>query len=226
MTTTRHFDKELEEIASEVMEMGALVEQQVSDAIAALLNLDSELATRVVARDIEVDQKELEIDHASVEMIARMQPIASDLRFVATIMKVTPELERIADLAQDVCERVLELNREPKGRLVAELSAIARGAQAMLHDALDALGRRDPDLARTVIDRDDEIDGLMEQTFRGYLTCMLEDPRVIARAIRLTFISKYFERIADSATNVCEMVVYLVEGKVIKHPGVQPQHDA
>lgn len=226
MTTARHFDKELEEIASEVMEMGALVERQVRDAITALLKLDSELATRVVDRDIEVDQKELEIDRASVEMIARMQPIASDLRFVATIMKVTPELERIADLAQDVCERVLELNREPKGRLVGELSAIARGAQAMLHDALDALGRRDPDLARTVIDRDDEIDGLMEQTFRSYLAYMLEDPRSIARAIRLTFISKYFERIADSATNVCEMVVYLVEGKVIKHPGVQPPPDA
>lgn len=219
--TTRHFDRDLDDLGRLIEEMGALVEEQVGDAIRALLELDSDLAGRVIERDIEVDRKELEIDSFSVELIARMQPIAVDLRFVAMMMKITPELERIADLAQDVCERVLELNQEEKGRLVFDLTPLARGAQAMVRDALIAMRERDADLARAVIDRDDEVDRLMEQTFRGYLTYMLEDTRTIARAIRLTFISKYFERMADGATNICESVVYLVEAKVVKHPRVQ-----
>jgi len=148
-----------------------------------------------------------------------MQPAASDLRFVATVMKITPELERIADLAQDVCERVIELNREPMIRTTAQLPRLAEDAQAMVRQALDAFVRGDAQLARSVIAQDDTVDQLTEESFRALLTYMLENPRNISSAIRLTFIGKYFERMADGATNICEMVVYLVEGKIIKHAG-------
>jgi phosphate transport system protein len=152
-----------------------------------------------------------------------MQPTASDLRFVATIMKITPELERIADLAQDVCERVMELNREPQLKPVVQLPQLAEIAQKMVREALDSFVRGDAELARSVIRQDDIADALTEDSFRALLTYMLENPRNISPAIRLTFIGKYFERMADGATNICEMVVYLVEGKMIKHAAHEPQ---
>ena len=153
-----------------------------------------------------------------------MQPAAIDLRFVAAIMKITPDLERIADLAQDVCERVIELNREPQIKPMTLIPRLAQEAQSMVRQALDAFVRSDAALARSVIAQDDTVDQLTEQSFRELLTYMLEDPRNISRAIRLTFIGKYFERMADGATNVCEMVVYLVEGKMIKHAAA-PEHE-
>jgi phosphate transport system protein len=136
---------------------------------------------------------------------------------VASMMKITPELERIADLAQDVCERVIELNREPVLKAMIAIPRLAQDAQAMVRQSLDAFVRSDGHLARQVIAMDDSIDQQTEQSFRELLTYMLEDPRNISRAIRLTFVGKYFERMADGATNICEMVVYLVEGKMIKH---------
>jgi phosphate transport system protein len=193
------------------------VEEAMSRSIRALLERDSALANEVIARDDEIDQMELLIDQKTIELIAKMQPAATDLRFVATIMKITPELERIADLAQDVCERALELNREPLLEAGADLPRLARDAQAMVRQALDAFVRGDAALARRVIELDDDVDALTESSFRNLLTYMLEDTRNIKSAIRLTFIGKYFERMADGATNICEMVVYLVEGKMIKH---------
>ncbi len=197
--------------------MGAMVEDSINESIRALLERDSEIAERVIAADDAIDQMELEIDQHTIELIAKMQPAAIDLRFVAAAMKITPELERIADLAVDVCERSIELNREPQLKPLIDIPRLARMSQDMVRQALDAFVRRDPGLARTVIARDDEVDRITEQSFRELLTYMLEDSRNISRAIRLTFIGKYFERIADSATNICEMVVYLAEGKVIKH---------
>ena len=197
--------------------MGAMVEDQISDSIRALLERDSDVAQRVIDADNAIDQMELEIDQHTIELIATMQPAAVDLRFVAAAMKITPELERIADLAVDICERAIELNREPPLKPLIDLPQLARISQDMVRQALDAFVRRDPVLAREVIERDDEVDLLTEQSFRELLTYMLEDSRNISRAIRLTFIGKYFERVADNATNICEMVVYVAEGKVIKH---------
>lgn len=197
--------------------MGARVEDAIANAIRALLECDTALAERVIAADSEIDQMELELDDLTIELIAAMQPAAGDLRFVATAMKITPQLERIADLAVDVCERAIELNHEPPLKPLIDIPRLARIAQEMVRLSLDAFVRRDAVLAREVIARDDEVDLLTEQSFRELLTYMLEDSRNISRAIRLTFVGKYFERIADGATNICEMVVYLVEGKVIKH---------
>ena len=202
--------------------MGAMVEDAISDSIRALLERDSAVAERVISQDDAIDQMELDIDQHTVELIAKMQPTAVDLRFVATAMKITPELERIADLAVDVCERAVELNREPLLKPLIDIPRLARIAQDMVRQALDAFVRRDASLARQVIARDDEVDMLTEQSFRELLTYMLEDSRNISRAIRLTFVGKYFERMGDAATNICEMVVYLVEGKVIKHSNEAP----
>jgi phosphate transport system protein len=213
----RHFDRDIERLKELLLRMGAMVEDQINDSIRALLERDSAVAQRVIDSDTAIDQMELDIDQHTIELIATMQPAAVDLRFVATAMKITPELERIADLAVDVCERAIELNAEPPLKPLIDIPRLARMAQDMVRQSLDAFVRRDAVLARDVIARDDEVDLLTEQSFRELLTYMLEDSKNISRAIRLTFIGKYFERMADGATNVCEMVVYLVEGKVIKH---------
>ena len=215
----RHFDDDIEAIKDMLLRMGAMIEDAISQSIRALLERDSALAEEVIARDDEIDQMEIAIDKRTIELIAKMQPAASDLRFVATIMKITPELERIADLAQDVCERVIELNREPQLKPVTQLPTLAENAQKMVREALDSFVRGDAMLARKVIRHDDVVDQLTEDSFRALLTYMMENPRNISPAIRLTFIGKYFERMADNATNICEMVVYLVEGKMIKHAG-------
>jgi len=194
-----------------------MAEDSIAQSIRALMERNTTLAEEVIANDDEIDRMEVEIDQRTIELIAKMQPTASDLRFVATIMKITPELERIADLAQDVCERVIELNREPQLKPVVQLPQLAESAQRMVREALDSFVRGDAELARNVIRQDDIADALTEDSFRALLTYMLENPRNISPAIRLTFIGKYFERMADGATNICEMVVYLVEGKMIKH---------
>ena len=213
----RHFDREIEQLKEELLRMGAMVEDAINESIRALMERETGVAELVIARDAEIDAMELTLDQHTIELIAKMQPAAGDLRFVATAMKITPELERIADLAVDVCERAIELNREAPLKPLIDIPRLARIAQEMVRHALDAFVRGDAVLAREVIARDDEADLLTEQSFRELLTYMLEDSRNISRAIRLTFIGKYFERMADAATNICEMVVYLVEGKVIKH---------
>jgi len=217
----RHFDRDIEELKDLILRMGAMVEDSMSRSIRALLERDTDLANEVIAQDDAIDRMEVTIDEKTIELIAKMQPAANDLRFVAAVMKITPELERIADLAQDVCERVIELNRDPMLRPIVQLPRLAEDAQLMVRQALDAFVRGDAQLARQVIAHDDVVDQLTEDSFRTLLTYMLENPRNIAPAIRLTFIGKYFERMADGATNICEMVVYLVEGKVIKHAGLE-----
>ncbi|HVT45267.1 MAG TPA: phosphate signaling complex protein PhoU [Thermoanaerobaculia bacterium] len=216
----RHFDRDLEQLTLRLVQMGGMVEEAIAKSVRALLERDSALAEEVITNDQAIDQVELEIDQQTMELIATMQPAAVDLRFLATLMKVTPELERIADLAQDVAERALELSREQSINRMGDMGRLAASARDMVHKAIEAFARRDATLAREVIRQDDEVDNLTEQSFRSQLTYMLEDPTNISRAIRLTFVGKYFERMADSATNICEMVVYLVEGKVIKHAAI------
>lgn len=219
----RHFDREIEHLKELLLKMGAMVEESINQSIRALLERDTAVAQQVIDNDTAIDQMELEIDQHTIQLIAMMQPAAVDLRFVAAAMKITPELERVADLAVDVCERAIELNREPPLKPLIDIPRLARITEDMVRQSLDAFVRRDAVLARQIIARDDEVDLLTEQSFRELLTYMLEDSRNISRAIRLTFIGKYFERMADGATNICEMIVYLAEGKVIKH---QHEHES
>src|SRR5688500_7732585 len=159
----RHFDREIENLKELLLRMGAMVEEQIGHSIRALLDRDTAVAQQVIDRDGAIDRMELEIDQHTVELIAMMQPAAVDLRFVTTAMKITPELERIADLAVDVCERAIELNREPPLKPLIDIPRLARISQDMVRQALDSFVRRDATLAREVIARDDEADLLTDR---------------------------------------------------------------
>lgn len=213
------FEEQLALISEKLLRLGGAVEESIGKSVRALIERDSEAASEVVAGDAEIDRMELEIDELCMEVLARNQPMARDLRFITTAMKITPDLERIADHTVNVSERVLELNQEPPLRPLVDLPQMAQIAQRMVRDALDAFVRHDADSARAVIRMDDEVDQRMEQVFRVLLSHMMENPKEISRALRLTFIAKYFERIADQATNVCELIVYMCEARVIKHSG-------
>ncbi len=213
----RHFDEELAELKQKILRMGALVEEQIQQAAKALVERDVILAQQVIDNDRKVNTIDVEVDEACLELLALYQPAARDLRFITTAMKISTDLERMSDLAENICERTIELNDEPQLKPYIDIPAMAEKALRMVREALDAFVRGDSTLARKVLDDDDEIDELNEQLFRELLSYMIENPQTIARAIRLSFISKYVERIADHATNIAELVVYLVEGKIIRH---------
>ncbi len=216
----RRFDEELRELKEKLLRLGALVEEQIKRSIRSLVERDSELAREVIERDHQVNGLEVQIDEECIRLLALRQPTARDLRFITTGMKIITDLERMGDLAVDICERAIELNEEPQLKPYIDIPRMADWAQKMLKESLEAFVNQDTKLARKVCKDDDFIDNLNEQIFRELLSYMLEDPHNITRAIRLSFISKYLERIADHATNVAEMVVYMVEGKVIRHTTV------
>jgi len=213
----RFFDTELGDLNKQLLLMGALVESQLQDALQSLIMRDSDLAIRIVENDVSIDKLDIEIDEACLRLLALHQPAAGDLRFITTTMKISMELERMSDLAVNIAERVIELNQEPQLKPYIDIPRMAEWASQMVRECLDAFVNRDAELARKVCRDDDFVDGLTEQLFRELLSFMLENPRTITRSTRLTFIGKYYERIADHATNVAELVVYMVEGKIIRH---------
>jgi phosphate transport system protein len=213
----RHFHEALEALKQTLLAMGGMVEDQMRHAMQALLDRDDALASAVIERDRRVNAYEVEVDEQCVELLALHQPTAGDLRFITTAMKIVTDLERIGDQAVNIGQRVIELNREPQLKPYIDLPRMAARAQAMVKESLDAFVARDTDLARRVCAEDDEVDALKEQIFRELLTFMMEDPRAIPRAIRLILISRCMERVADHATNIAEMVIYLVEGKMVRH---------
>jgi len=215
----RKFDEELKNLKDKILMLGALVEEQVQNAVNALVKRDSKLAKDVIERDTQVNRLEVEIDEECIRLIALRQPAGSDLRFITTAMKLVTDLERIGDLAVDICERAMELNLEPQLKPFIDIPRMADISMQMLKGALDAFVNRDSKLAQEVCARDDEVDNLNVQIFRELLTFMVEDSHSITRAVRISYISKYLERVADHATNIAEMVVYLVEGKIIRHMG-------
>ena len=213
----RFFDTELGDLKKQLLLMGALVESQLQDALQSLTMRNSDLAICIVEHDMSIDKLDVEIDEACLRLLALHQPAAGDLRFITTSMKISTELERMSDLAVNIAERVIELNQEPQLKPCIDIPRMAEWASQMVRECLDAFVNRDAELARKVCRDDDFIDDLTEQLFRELLSFMLEDPRTITRSARLTFIGKYYERIADHATNVAELVVYMVEGKIIRH---------
>jgi phosphate transport system protein len=213
----RHFDEELSDLKTKLLRMAGQVEDQIDQALTALVTRDSALAHQVIERDHLVNSLDLEIDEESIRLLALHQPAARDLRLVTTAMKIATELERISDLAENVCERAIELNEEPQLKPYIDIPMMGNMARMMVKQSIDAFVKDDAMLARKVLTDDDFVDDLMEQLFRELLSFMLEDTRTISRAIRLSFIAKYLERMADHATNIAELVVYLVEGKNIRH---------
>jgi len=218
----RHFHEELDLVKEKTLKLGSLVETMVERAVASLVDRDSRLAEEIIASDEKVDALDIEIDEDCLRLLALHQPAASDLRFITTAMKITTDLERMADQAVNICQRAIELNEEPQLKPYIDIPIMSQLSQKMMRDALDAFVRRDAGLAREVIPADDKVDALKNQVFRELLTFMMEDPRTIPRAIRLILVSRHLERIADHATNIAEMVVFLVEGKVIRHTSKEP----
>ncbi len=225
--TQRHFDDELADLKTKLLRMAGLAEDQIDKALTALVTRDSALARQVIERDHQVNALDVEIDEESILLLALHQPAAHDLRLVTTMMKIATELERISDLAENVCERAIELNDEPQLKPYIDIPRMGNLARKMVKESIDAFVKDNAVLARKVLLDDDDVDDLMEQLFRELLSFMLEDTRTISRAIRLSFIAKYLERMADHATNIAELVVYLVEGKIIRHttPPGSSAHD-
>ncbi|HBR22503.1 MAG TPA: phosphate transport system regulatory protein PhoU [Nitrospiraceae bacterium] len=211
------FEKELTDLKGTVLKLGSMVEKAISDSIKSLVERNSKLAADVIDKDTEVNALDVEIDEECIRLIALRQPRAGDLRLITTAMKITTDLERIGDLAVDISERALELNEEPQLKPYIDIPRMAEIAQGMVRDALDAFVKRDSALARDVLTRDDLVDNLNWQVFNELLFFMIQDPKTVSRAVKITYVSKYIERIADHATNIAEMVVYLVEGKIIRH---------
>ena len=213
----RHLDAELNDLKNKILLMGGSVESQLQDVLQALTERDSNLAIRVVENDLQINRLDLEIDEACLRLLALYHPRAGDLRYITTAMKISTELERMSDMAENIAERAIELNDEPQLKPYIDIPRMADWTSQMVKECLDAFVNSDVELARKVCLDDPYVDDLTEQLFRELLSFMLEDPNTITRAIRLTFIGKYYERIADHATNIAELVVYMVEGKIIRH---------
>lgn len=211
------FDDELRNLKEKILKMGLLVEAAIRDSIKSLIERDSDLAREVIKNDHRINALDVEIDEECIRLIALRQPKAGDLRFITTAMKITTDLERMGDLAEDICERAIELNEEPPLKPYIDIPRMAEIAQGMLIDVLDAFMRKESAIAYDVIKRDDEVDRLTVQVFNELLLFMIQDPKTVSRAVKITYIAKYLERIADHATNIAEMVIYMIEGKMIRH---------
>jgi len=218
----RHFDQQLGELRKNLIQMASIVEMAISNVIKSLRERNSELARVVLDNDEQVDSLELEIDKQCVDLLALQQPMAIDLRFITSAIKITNNLERMGDLSVNIAECVIPLNQEPQLKPLIDIPMMANIAQSMVKDSIDAFVNRDADLARSVYERDSTVDALNDQIFRELLTYMMQDPGNITRAVHLMLISRHLERIADHSTNIAEEVVYIVKAKVVKHRGYNP----
>ncbi|MBX3189105.1 MAG: phosphate signaling complex protein PhoU [Labilithrix sp.] len=217
--TDQAYEGELRRIREMLLMMGAKVEEMLGQAMRALIERDSELAERTLYVDRQINRLEIEVDDLCLRVLARRQPVASDLRFITMALKVVTDLERMGDLGVNICERVMELNEEPPLKPYVEVVNMAEAAQEMLREALDAFVAGDAERATAIVERDSKVDAYYATIFRELLTYMMENPRNIFRATRVQSIAKYIERIADHSTNVAEMVVFMVRGKDIRHVG-------
>jgi phosphate transport system protein len=215
--TDRTYEQQLGQLRSAVLEMGGLVEDQISHAVKALVDRDQALARATIDRDHTVNRFDVEVDDLSIKLLALHQPAARDLRLITTALKITTDLERIGDMAAHIAERALELSAELPIKPYIDIPRMADLARDMLHRSLDAFVQESVDLALGVCASDDAIDQLHEQLFRELLSFMAEDPTTVSRAMRLLFVSKYLERVGDHATNIAEMVIFMVKGRSIRH---------
>lgn len=211
------YDAELNELRTRLLAMGGKVEMMISGSVQSLVDRDSDMAERIIAMDHEVNTMEVAIDEKCLELLALRQPVGRDLRFITLAMKIVTDLERIGDQCANIAKRARELNTEPPLKPYIDLPRMVRGTEVMLKEALDSFVRGDAELAIKVCEDDNFIDDLNMQIQRELLTYMIEDPQTISRALKLTYISKYLERISDHATNIAEMVIFMVKGKDIRH---------
>lgn len=217
MDHTRLIDTRLYVLRDKILLLGGATEAAVQRAMQSLTERNSELARRVLEEDKEINRMELDIDRMCIEILALQQPAAHDLRFVISVAKITPILERIADHATNIAEAAVILNDQPQLKEYVEFPMMARTAAEMLHSALDAFTSEDAQLSREVIKRDREIDQAYRRVFAELLEMMIEDPATTASAAHLLFVAKHLERIGDYVKDICELNVYLREAVFIKH---------
>lgn len=211
------FNAELEHIRTQVMIMGGLVEQQLTDAITALHNMDNQLAQRVIADDHKINRMEVDIDEHCVKIIAKRQPTASDLRLVMAITKTISELERIGDVAEKISRTALEKFTKQHQPLLISLESFGQHSVEMLHEVLDAFARMDLDAAVEIYRADEKLDQEYEGIVRQLMTYMMEDPRTIPNVLTALFCARAIERIGDRCQNICEIIFYFVKGQDVRH---------
>jgi len=215
--TSRDYEKALQNIREDILYAGAFVEKAIQDAMTSLLERDSQLARKVIDSDEQLNQLDKEIEKKCLDVIALRQPVAKDLRFITTAIKINGHLERIGDMAANIAEKVLLLNEKPQLKPYIDLPRMSDTAQQMIKNSLDALVREDYDLAEEVIKSDEIVDNLNDQIFRELLTFMMEDPPTIHRALLIMQIAKNLERISDHATSIAVMIIYLITGRNVRH---------
>lgn len=216
--TDKAYEKELKQLRDQLLEMGGLVEAALSASVRAITERNAELAEKVKTRDREINRMEVDIDQACRRILALRQPAASDLRFITTALKIVVDLERMGDLAVNVAERAIDLAQAPPLGPQHELQQLADLSEAQLKRALDAFVSGDVSKAEEVMRGDQLLDALYLKIFNELLGMMMEDSRNIRRATSILFAAKHLERFGDHATNLAEMVVYMVRGTDIRHP--------
>ena len=217
----KKFEQELADVKRRVMEMGALAEQMVAWSSDALVKRDRAIVAEVLAAEDKLDRFQIEIDSEAIRLITIYTPTAKDLRFLLMVVRINTELERIGDQAVNIAESVLILIPQPPLKPLIDIPRMALIAENMIRDALDAFVKKDAELAREVLRRDDEVDELKDQVFRELLTYMMADPGTIQRALSLILISRNLERIGDHATNIAEDVIFIAEAKDVRHHAEQ-----
>lgn len=215
----RDYEEELEEVRQRLLRMAGRVEEMIGDSVESLITRDVELAERTIASDHNVNREEMETDELCLIILARRQPMAGDLRFLTTALKMVTDLERIGDLAVNICLRSIDLAALPEVGPYHDIPQIADSVKSMVHDAIDAFIDRDPEAARRVIGRDDAVDDLYHKVNDELIAMMREDESLVQTASHLQAIAKHLERMADHTTNLAEQVVFMVRGKDIRHHG-------
>jgi phosphate transport system protein len=223
--TDKTYEAELKDLRDKLLEMGGLVEAAMSSSVRSITERDSALAEQVKERDREINRMEVAIDGSCRRILALRQPAASDLRFITTALKIVTDLERMGDIAVNVAERAIDLNRAPALGPMHDLSRLAEMSEAQLKRALDAFVTGNVTEAEEVMHGDDVLDAVYLKLFNDLLAMMMEDSRNIRRATSLMFAAKYLERFGDHATNLAEMVVYMVRGTDVRHPKSRAVHE-
>ncbi len=213
----RHFRDELDDLQNRLLEMAGMVESAIHGSILALVNRDEAQAKEVLWKEALINQKDIEIDEAATRLLALYQPMARDMRFLTAVIKINGDLERMGDLAVNITDRAIALMREPQLHALIDIPKMATLAEAMVRNSLDALVKRDADLARSVLLADDEVDRIRDAVYQELLQFMQQESTTVPRAVDLMFIAHDLERIADHATNISEDVLFLVKGIDVRH---------
>ncbi len=216
----RHFEKDLEEVKERLLWMGSLAERAVHQSVQAVLDSEKELAERVIEEENAINEMQIEMDERVMKLLALQQPAAGDLRFILAVARINNDLERIGDQAVNIAQAAMRVLRHPRVKPYVDLPRMSELAEEMVRDSLNAVVRKDVELARSVLTRDDLVDALRNQIFRELLTYMMENSAVVFPAFELILVAKNLERIADHATNIAEDVIYMVAGRDVRHPAV------